>query len=372
MTLLIQDEDVQNLLSVKDCIDDMEEAFRAYAEGTAINLPRIRMETPISKKDMCYYVNTHIGAIPKFETACIRIANQIRPVRSAGADRVRPIKIYGHEQPTEYSPRDWGLILLYSLQTGEPLAIIQGFTLSGIRVAATTALAAKYLARDDSETLGILGTGKMARRHVEAISKVLAIKQVKVYSPSEAHRKEFAEEMSHSSGLSIEPEKDAKRVVKGSDIVCSATNSLKPVIFGEWLTPGQLVTTIVNSDILGIKTEADEAVFLRSDKIVINDKTSVFANRQTELLEPIESGLFGWDKVPELGKIVTGETAGRNSADEIIYFKNNTGMAIQFAAAGNTIYQAALKQKGLCKEFPTELFGTDLTEWYRKGFRPSN
>ncbi len=372
MTLFIQDQDVQNLLSMEDCIAAMEDAFKEYAAGRAINLPRIRLETPISKPGTCYYVNTHIGAVSKFETACIRIANQIRPIRAIGADRVRPIMINGDDKPSEYSQRDWGLILLFSMQTGEPLAIIQGFTLSGIRVAATTALAAKYLARENSETLGILGTGKMARKHVEAVSGVRPIKKVKVYSPSEAHLKEFCHEMRLSLELDVQPEKEPKSVVKGADIICCATNSLNPVVLGEWLSPGQLVTTIVNSDILGKKTEVDESAFIKSDVIIINDKTSVLANNQIELLEPIEKKLFGWEKIQELGKVVIGESSGRTRPDEIIYFKNNTGMAIQFAAAGHTIYQAAIKQKGFCKEFPTEMFGTDLTEWYQKGFRPSN
>ena len=372
MTLFIQDQEVQHLLSMEDCIAAMEIAFREYAAGSSINLPRIRLETPISKPGMCYYVNTHIGAVSKFETACIRIANQIRPVRTASADRVRPIKINGEEHPSEYSQRDWGIVLLFSMKTGEPLAIIQGFTLSGIRVAATTALAAKYLAREDSETLGILGTGKMARRHVEALSGVCPIKTVKVYSPSEAHLKEFCREIKQSLELDVHPETEPKSVVKGADIVCCATNSLKPVVLGEWLSPGQLVTTIVNSDILGKKTEVDEVAFIKSDVIVINDKTSAIANKQTELLEPIEKKLFGWEKIRELGKILIGDSYGRTRPEEIIYFKNNTGMAIQFAAAGHTIYQAAMKQKGFCKEFPTKMFGTDLTEWYQKGFRPSN
>jgi len=371
MTLLIQDEDVRKLLPIEECIGAMEDAFREFATGAAVNLPRIRLETPLLEPGMCYYVNTHIGAVSKLGTACIRIANQIRPERKPGAERVRPV-LEGGERSSGYSERDWGLVLLFSMQTGEPLALINGFTLSGLRVAATTALAAKYLARDDADALGVLGTGKMARLHVEALSKVRDIKQVKVYSPSPTHREAFAEEMSRALGLPVQPEKEAKRVVQGSDIVCSATNSLKPVILGEWLAPGQLISTIVNSDILGRKTESDEDVFLKSDRIVINDRTSVFANKQTELLEPIERGFFGWDKVSELGKILIGESAGRNRAEEIIYFKNNTGMAIQFAAAGHTIYQAALKQKGLGKELPTEWFGTDLSEWYQKGFRPSN
>jgi len=370
VTLLIRDDDVQKLLPMQDCITAMEEAFKEFNAGRADNVPRIRLETPTAP-GLCYFVNTHIGAIPKFGTACIRIANLVRPVRTAGADRVRSVALEGKAEPATYESHDWGMVLLFSLQTGEPLAIMNGFSLSGIRVAATTAVAAKYLARQGAETLGILGTGKMARRHVEALAMVLPIKKVRAYSPSEDHRREFVQEMA-ALHLDVQAVPEARLAVEGTDIVCCTTNSLKPIVFGKWLRPGQLVTTIVNTDVIGMKTEADEETFTRSDLIVINDKTSVFSNKQTELLDPIERGLFGWEKVCELGKIVAGETAGRRHADELIYYKNNTGMAIQFAAAGHAIYQAALKQKGLCRELPTEWFGTDLTEWHKKGYRPSN
>jgi len=373
LTLFIQDQDIQKFLSMEACIDMMEEAFRDYGTGVAVNLPRVRMEAPVSTPDMRYYVNTHIGAMPKYETACIRIANQVRPVRKPGADRVRPV-IEGKEGETAagYAQHDWGFVLLFSMQTGQPLALINGFTLSGIRVAATTALAAKYLSRENSHILGILGTGKMAQQHAEALCLVRPVTEIRVYSPSEPHRRLFCTKMRERLKIDVREMGNAQSVVESADMVCCTTNSLKPVVFGEWLSAGQFVSTIVNSDILGLKTEADQNTFTKSDLIVINDKTSVMANRQMELLGLIEKNLFGWEKVRELGKILAGEHPGRTEDQEIIYFKNNSGMAIQFAAAGTAVYHEALKYKDTIREVPTEWFGTDLSQWYREGFRPSN
>lgn len=286
MTLLIQDQDVQKVLPMRACINAMEETFKEYGSEIAVNRPRVRFDCASPVPGMRYWQQAHIGAVPKYGTACIRVDSLIRSAEKNA--------VAGRSDYTQSTRRSYGFVLLYSLETAELLAIIHDFTLSGIRVAATTAVGARYLARANSEVLGILGTGKMARQHGEAISRVLPIREIKVYSPSEQHRKEFVNEMKKTLNLDVREETEAKAVVEGSDVVCCATNSRRPVFSGEWLTQGQFVSTIVNTDVLGLKTEADEAVFTKSDVIIINDKESVFANKQTELLRPIEKGLFGW------------------------------------------------------------------------------
>ncbi len=362
MTLLIQDQDVQKLLPMRECIHAMEETFKQFGSGIAVNRPRLRFDCSSPVPGMRYWQQVHIGAVPKYGTACIRVDALVR-----SAEAHSPAHRSDYAQSTR---RSYGFVLLYSLETAELLAIIHDFTLSGIRVAATTALGARYLARGNSEVLGILGTGKMARQHAEAISEVLPIKKIKVYSPSEQHRDEFIKEIGVRLNLNVTPENEARAVVEGSDLVCCATNSRRPVFSGEWLTCGQFVSTIVNTDVLGLKTEADETVFTKSDIIVINDKESVFSNNQNELLQPIEKGMFGWDKVHELGEILNGQFQGRRNGREIIYFKNNTGLAIQFAAASALVYREAQRQK-IGIELPTDWFGTDLASWYERGYFPS-
>lgn len=365
MTLLIQDEHIEGLLSMKDCIEAMEEAYKEYGLGVAVNRPRLRYRCTTPVKDMDYWTNIHAGAIIKYGVACIRIDSVTQERRFYESKKETKRLEFRH--PTK---RNWGFILLFSLETGELLAIVHDFTLSGVRVGATNAVAVKYLARDGAETLGMVGTGKIARRNVEAISAVRPIRKVKVYSPSEEHRRVLCEEIGKSLKLEVTQERNVRSVVEGSDIVSCCTNSNEPVFSGEWLTQGQLVTSIVNSDVVMKRTEVDETTFAKSDVIVINDKESVVANKQTELLEPIEKGLFDWNKVHELGKIVAGQAQGRTSDEEIIYYKNNTGQAIQFAAACAIIYKEARKRQ-IGEELPTSWFGTDLTSWHKLGFFPS-
>jgi ornithine cyclodeaminase/alanine dehydrogenase-like protein (mu-crystallin family) len=130
------------------------------------------------------------------------------------------------------------------------------------------------------------------------------------------------------------------------------------------------VTTIANTDGVHRRTEADETTMIRSGFIVLNNKETANTNQQRELLDPIDQGKFGWDKVCELGDVLIGKHPGRADDRQIIYYKSNTGVGIQFAAAGALIYDACKKQ-GLGRELPSEWFGTDLREWMDKGFMPS-
>ena len=102
----------------------------------------------------------------------------------------------------------------------------------------------------------------------------------------------------------------------------------------------------------------------------INNKETAITNQQRELLDLIDQGKLGWDKVCELGQVLIGAHPGRKSEQQIIYYKSNTGVGIQFAAAGALIYEE-FKKKGLGRELPSEWFGADLSEWMDKGFMPS-
>jgi ornithine cyclodeaminase/alanine dehydrogenase-like protein (mu-crystallin family) len=108
----------------------------------------------------------------------------------------------------------------------------------------------------------------------------------------------------------------------------------------------------------------------RSDFIVLNSTATALANQQRELLDLIDQGLVGWDQVTELGAILIGEHPGRTRDDQIIYYKSNTGVGVQFAAAGALIYQACRRQ-GLGREIPTDWFGGDIGAWLDKGYLPS-
>ena len=146
---------------------------------------------------------------------------------------------------------------------------------------------------------------------------------------------------------------DARAVVRGADIVCCATNARVPVFDGAWLEPGQMVVSIANSDVLGTRREVDETTFERARDIIINDWASVTVNRQVELTEPIEKGLVRRENVNTLGDIVAGKARLSGERDAIVYYKNNTGLAMQFAACGAILYPK-LKAEGTERIIPRE------------------
>lgn len=360
--LLISDPEVNQVLAMRDCIETMERAFAEEARGIAVNKPRTRYKVPPDLDKPGYMANIIPGAVPSSGVAALRYDSTIVQERVvAGTKRL--------DFPSP-SKRSWGFVLLFSLETGEPLALIHDFSLSAIRVGATTGVAHRALSKQDSKVVGIFGSGNEARRNLEAICTVRAIQSVKVYSSNKEHRERFAEEMTELLNVEIQPVSNAEAVVKGSDIVMCATNSSQPVFDGRWLEPGQFVTTIVNTDGVHRRTEADATTMIRSDLLVLNNKETAITNQQRELLDLIDEKKLGWDKVCELGEVLIGKHPGRTNDQQIIYYKSNTGVGIQFAAAGALIYEAC-KKRGLGRELPTEWFGADLSEWMDKGFMPS-
>jgi ornithine cyclodeaminase/alanine dehydrogenase-like protein (mu-crystallin family) len=365
MTIIITDDDVRRLLPMRECIDAMRVAFRDFAAGTAVNRPRMRYLADHPDPDRKYLANVHVGAIPSVGIACVRAGSQVMRPPSATRER------RSYENPQAFN---WGFVILFSIETAEPLALIHEFHLSGMRVGATTAVVVDETARADAQTIGLFGTGKQARSALEAITLVRPVCRANVYSPSPEHRASFAREMSRD-GLKVVAVSNPIEVIKGADVICCATNSMMPVFDGTWLEDDQLVVSIANSDVTNKRSEVDRTTYERANWVIVNDWESVIDNDQTELLEPIATGLLSRDRVHELGELLNGSVSikqpQRAGADKgIIYYKNNSGLAIQFAAAGSVLYRKAITE-GSNKMIPTEWLGSDLSGYYKAGYRPS-
>jgi ornithine cyclodeaminase/alanine dehydrogenase-like protein (mu-crystallin family) len=230
------------------------------------------------------------------------------------------------------------------------------------------------MARADASRLCLYGTGKQATSALEAILAVRPIREVKVFSPDAGHRDAFVRAMARQ-GADIVAVDDPRRAMEKADIVCCTTNAMRAVFDGDWLEDGQFVVSIANSDVTNKRSEVDRRTFERASAIIVNDWESVVDNDQTELLEPLQAGVIERARVHELGDVLIGKAEVRQaprgaSGSGIVYFKNNSGLAIQFAAAGGLLYRKAMKE-GRCKAIPTEWFGSDLSSYYDAGFRPS-
>ncbi len=346
MVLVLKNEQMENLLPMSEEIDAIEQAFRELGEGKAMNAPRARLRTPWKEEGGQYYFNNIMGLVPGIKSMALRIDSSFsKEVQVAGAKR----RVY---------PGDFiGLVMLFDMDTCELLAIMDDHHISTMRVGATAGVACKYLARKNAKVMGLLGSGEQARTQLTAHLAVRPLTKIKVYSPTKQNREKFAREMSAQTGIEVVPVGSAEEAVRGSDIVNAATNTVDPVVEGRWLEEGMHVTSLVGGDGFLPRRELDDEAIKRADLIVVGYKRQIFLDKQAEFYHRLERGLVKAEDLHELGELLTGNCRGRKDDKEITFFKNNTGMGIQFAATARKMYEKA-KETGIGTKLPLDLFMT--------------
>ena len=346
MVLVLKNEQMENLLPMAEEIDAIEQAFRELGQGRAVNAPRARLRTPWKEEGGQYYFNNIMGLVPGVKSMALRIDSSFSTeVQVAGTKR----RVY----PGDYI----GLVMLFDMDTCEILALMDDHYISTMRVAATSAVASKYLARKEAKVMGLLGSGEQAKTQVTAHLVVRPLTKIKVYSPTKENREKFARQMSRETGVEIIPVSSAEEAVRGSDIVSAATNTVDPVVQGRWLEDGMHVTSLVGGDGFLPRKELDDEAIKKAQLIVVGYKQQIFLDKQAEFHDRLERGIVKAEDLHELGDLLIGKCRGRENDKEITFFKNNTGMGIQFAATARKMYEKA-REKGLGTELPLDLFMT--------------
>ncbi|MBI2183790.1 MAG: ornithine cyclodeaminase family protein [Thaumarchaeota archaeon] len=347
MTLVLSDVDISQLYNMKSCVEACEEAYRELAFGRAPTYTRRDLIFPTEQSDTVYRFVTMEGGIQSMGVVAQRIDSEKVAWRSEQGV-LKQLEI-----PVTANGRYVGIIYLYSTGTGELLAIMNDGEIGRMRVAATCGVAAKYMARNDSETLGLFGAGWQAGAQIPAIAAIRGIRRVKVYSPTDTKRKAFCGEMSSKTGLDVVPVDEPIGAVRGMDIVAAATSSREPVVKGAWLEEGQHAGCIVQS-------ELDEEAWSRADIAVISHlwKSEVRAAGNTERFSPSHY-VHPFENIgKEMGTLtglLKGEHKGRENNQQITMFVKTTGLGIEFAATAKAVYDEARK-KGLGREIPTDWF----------------
>jgi len=274
-------------------------------------------------------------------------------------------------------PRTYcGLIFLLSTRNGEPLAIINDGYLQHMRVGGGAGLGAKYLAREDAHTVGMIGSGGMARTYLEAFSCVRDIRQVRVYSPNHEHREAYAREMSAKLELEVEPVASAEQAVRGADIVATCTDSNLPVLDASWLEPGMHVTNLGPA-------ELPEDLYRRADVVIRQGQSGIPVPEGDERLKsgvghspaayiagteeemkrlPPPAGREGFSGGVHgsFVELATGAVK-RTSPEQITLYLNVGNQGLQFAAVGSVVYSRC-KAEGLGRSVPTEWFLQDIRD----------
>ena len=230
-------------------------------------------------------------------------------------------------------------VLVLDAQTGIPLALLDGTSLTRLRTGAASGLETQLLAHEDASVLAVIGTGRQARTQVEAILAVRPIHEIRLYSRSSAAP--FAQEVEAKTDITVIVAQTAHEALSGADVVVTATNSSVPIIYAADLAPGAHINGI--GSFTPVMREVASDVVVRS-KIVVDHRESAWAEAG-DLIIPRDEGLITEDDVyAEIGEIATGKLPGRTSADEITFFKS-VGNAVQDAAVAGRILQVAQERQ---------------------------
>ena len=317
--LMVNHQEVQQWLSMGECVEAMADVFKILHRGNAVNPLRNLMWLP-DKSGL-------IGMMPAY----------LADGRVMG---LKAISVFPGNHATEYDSHQ-GTVMLFETQNGRLLAMVDAGKVTAIRTAAVSAVATRLLAARDAENLAILGSGVQAAAHLEAMRVVRDIKHVRVWSRNFDHARSFAERESVDPSLDIQAFENAQCAVDGADIICTVTSSTDPVLQGDWIMPGAHINAVGSS--VPFARELDTAAVVKSKLFV--DRRESTLNEAGDFLFPKKEGAINDDHVlGELGDILLENIKGRTSREDITLFKS-LGLAVEDVAAAHHIYQK-LSQQG--------------------------
>lgn len=312
--VLLTSREIPSLLTLDECIDAVEYAFRLYGEGQAVPPAVSSMHTDAGG----FHVKAgllHLG-------------------RSYFA-----AKVNGNfpENGSRFgSPTIQGVIVLCDAGNGTPLAVMDSRDITSLRTAAATAVAAKYLARGDSRTVTICGCGNQGGIQLRALSRVCRLETAFAYDREGERASRFSEDLTLDLGISVKPVSDLTAAVRQSDICVTCTTSRQPLLGYDDVSPGTFIAAVGADS--PQKQELHPSLMARS-KIVCDILEQCAA--MGDLHHALDAGLVTRAHVhAELGEIVARKKPGRESPEEVTIF-DSTGMALQDVAAAALLYEKA-------------------------------
>jgi alanine dehydrogenase len=246
----------------------------------------------------------------------------------------------GYTYAAGFADRDAHFMLpLYDATSGRPLALFDGASLNPFKTGAVGALGADLLARSDATAVGILGSGPQARAQLRCLATVRDLRTVRVYSPTEAHRESFAEEMDSSLAAAVEAVPEPALAVADADIVITATNASEPVFDGGDLQPGTHVTAM--GQYHPNKREVDGRTVARAT--YVPDLLARLDQDAGAYIHARDTGEIPADHAHAgLGDVVAGTAVARTDPDEITLFDSG-GTAVETVAAATMLYEKAIE-----------------------------
>ena len=290
-------EDLRAALPMAQCIDGMADAMIATSKGQ-VTMPD-RLVVPFQSGS---------GLLGLMPGSC----------GNPDSSGVKVVSIMPGN-PGRGLPVLQGIMLVFDSETGQPAAIIDASTLTAIRTAAVSGLATRFLAREESTVVAILGCGVQAESHVEAMASVRKIERFLIWGRSAEKLRAFCARMSEKGFQGVEPAASAQDAVCKADIVCTVTSASEPVLAGNWVRPGTHVNLVGSHD---IRHRECDVQLIRSAR-VFSDHTPSVLTHAGEIRAALEAGVIEETHiVAELGEVAARQHGGRKAAAEITIFKS--------------------------------------------------
>ena len=327
--LVLGHNQVKQLLPMNECIEAMSGALAALAKGQ-IYLPLRMIISPPNASGMMGLMPAYLsgeGIVPAYglKAICVFPGNSAK-----GLDM--------HQ----------GCVLLYSGETGEPLALLNASAITAIRTAAVSAVATRLLARPDAADLAIIGAGVQARSHLAAMACVRPLRRVRVAARSAEHAAAFVQEVSSQYSFPIEAVESAQAAVRGADLIVTVTSSSQPVLQKDWISSGAHINAVGAS----IKTAREvDGQTMAASRLFVDRRESTL-NESGDYLMATQEGLIGPEHIlAEIGELLVGAKSGRKSKEEITLFKSLGLAAEDLAAASHAFSNAQRANIGTWAEF---------------------
>jgi len=299
---IITDKTAKSVLRMQEAIPAVEAVLAELSAGQAKNMIRIGMETEMG-----------IFRFMAAYSPSLKLAGVNQGFWSSG--------FKGDKAKAKSS----GILSLYDTSKAELRAVVMAPSFNEIRVGAITGVAAKHLSNPAAKKVGLIGSSNQARTQLLGLSEVRAIEEVKVYSRNQRNRERFCKEMSKEVEAKLSPVESATEATRDAEIVLEATDADEPVIDGRNLSEGCYVSSIKTGR-HGSRQLDDETV-RRANLFAIDFKEQAIADGAGDVVLPIAKGILDWNKIVELGDIISKKIPGRKKESDLVVFKS-CGMAI--------------------------------------------
>ena len=313
--LFLNERDVHEHFEMRAAVPLMREALSTLARGDAVLPLRSMVKLPDG--------SGILGLMPGYLGA----------PQSFG---LKVVSVMPGNHGTGYESHQ-GVVMLFGVKHGEPLAVIDASAITEIRTAAVSGAVTDTLARPDAGDLAILGSGAQARSHLGAMAAVRKLRRVRVWSRTREHAERFAREQGPRFGVAIDVCADAAAAVRGADLVCTTTSSSTPVLHGEWLAPGTHVNAV--GACFANSRELDAAAVARS-RFFTDRRESCLAEAGDFRIARDEGAITDAHLLGEVGDVFTAKLPGRVRADDITVFES-LGIAVEDLASAHHLLQHA-------------------------------